>query len=456
MPVISLQQTIAYAKQAGFTGTALQTIVAIAKAESGLDTSIVNSIGATGILQILLSAHPDVTPSQAKDPAFSFRYAFKLSGGGKNFCPWQSYDSQVCGLGPPNGWDDRYKQYMAEVAQALNSSPARSAEKNTILSVKDIPNSTGKPAWWMYARIDNLGQPDPFGGVPKPDSNIQLPDGYPIITLLPGTVTAIDTSNVAWGGVVTLKLDIPLNKLATHMQFEHLARTPVRVGQHLNPGDILGFNGGSLAQGTQKVPLGVGLYHGDHYGVDAGWQFDTPANLNGGPLDIVPLLNAARDGTLTINLSGKNISISGGAEGSSGQQFLTSVLSTGQQAHDILNNFPGFAEICEAVDIVEQFVPFALPTKSDNGSGSTDINIFGIDTGIPDPGVIAQKAVQLPSDIIQAIFVFSVTNLGAFLVRSMFVILGIILLVALMINMISKQGIDVGDTAGNVATLAAV
>jgi len=115
MATITVAEAIAYARQAGFAGQPLIDIVSIAWAESGLNTTVVNSIGATGILQILLSAHPDVTSSQAKDPAFSFRYAYKLSGGGKNFCAWQSYKT-TCG----RGYDNRYAQYVPQVEAQVN------------------------------------------------------------------------------------------------------------------------------------------------------------------------------------------------------------------------------------------------------------------------------------------------------------------------------------------------
>jgi len=115
MATITVAEAIAYARQAGFTGQPLIDIVAIAWAESGLNTTVTNSIGATGVLQILLSAHPDVTSSQAKDPAFSFRYAYKLSGGGKNFCAWQSYKT-TCG----RGYDNRYAQYVPQVEAQVN------------------------------------------------------------------------------------------------------------------------------------------------------------------------------------------------------------------------------------------------------------------------------------------------------------------------------------------------
>ncbi len=172
MAKITLQQAISYAQAAGFQGQSLITILAIAEAESGLDTSVVNSIGATGILQIYLAVHPNVTSAQAKDPAYSFRYAWSLSNGGKNFCPWQSYDSAVCG----RDWDNRYKQYIPLVTAAVQGSPASSGGPNaaTIAAVNTAKNtaSTVKNAWSLASNAnvatalksfdDALGVTNPF------------------------------------------------------------------------------------------------------------------------------------------------------------------------------------------------------------------------------------------------------------------------------------------------------
>lgn len=113
MATITTQQAIGYARNAGFTGSSIATIVAIAWAESSLNTTVVNSIGATGILQIYLAVHPDVTSSQAKDPAFSFQYAYRLSGGGSNFRAWEAYT---------NG---SYLQFIPRVQQALTVTTGR-------------------------------------------------------------------------------------------------------------------------------------------------------------------------------------------------------------------------------------------------------------------------------------------------------------------------------------------
>lgn len=126
---------------------------------------------------------------------------------------------------------------------------------------------TSKP-WWVFPRIDNFGTIDPQGNFWKPDSNIQLPGNYPILALLPGTVTSVQ-KNTGFGGqtVVTIKLDSPLNSLATHSFYEHMSSATVTQGQHVNFGDLIGYNNPSGA-----VPLGFGFYSGDVYGSGSAWQ----------------------------------------------------------------------------------------------------------------------------------------------------------------------------------------
>ncbi|SRR5712692_8833814 len=126
--------------------------------------------------------------------------------------------------------------------------------------------------WTTFNRIDNFGQIDPQPGTGwKPDSNILTPPGYPITSLGSGTVTSVrDTS---WGQrVVTIKLDTPLNTLATHTFYEHLGDSTVSQGQHVLSGQLIGH-----ASSTPGVPnIGFGLYPGDVYG--SGQEYQTLQN----------------------------------------------------------------------------------------------------------------------------------------------------------------------------------
>lgn len=156
MARITVGQAIQYARNAGFSGDALVNIVAIAWAESGLDTTVVNSIGATGILQILLSAHPDVTSAQAKDPQFSFNYAYQLSNGGRNFCAWQSWSGAGCG---GRGYDNRYAQYVSQVRVQVGDASAASQAQQKAKHVASGDGNNfplGQCTWWADERYHQL------------------------------------------------------------------------------------------------------------------------------------------------------------------------------------------------------------------------------------------------------------------------------------------------------------
>ena len=108
------------ARDAGFSGEALVTAVAVAKGESGLnptamgDTTITDATWgpSVGLMQIRSFNKERGTggtrDQQANvDPATNMRAAFAVSGGGKNFKPWTIYKNGA------------YKQYLAEARAAV-------------------------------------------------------------------------------------------------------------------------------------------------------------------------------------------------------------------------------------------------------------------------------------------------------------------------------------------------
>ena len=176
--------------------------------------------------------------------------------------------------------------------------------------------------WYTYPRIDGYGGPEPYGGL-KHDSNVQVPDGTPITSLVPGVVTGINnvtaagpipgTGFPAWGSQITIRMQSPINALATHIAYLHLTGIPagLRIGQTIGAGTLLGYSGGQLADGAQKAPVGVALYQGDAYGYGPTWNANALSPL----LNPVPLLNMAQNGTLTIP-GGSNIGgLFGGVQG---------------------------------------------------------------------------------------------------------------------------------------------
>src|SRR5713226_4202569 len=107
-------------------------------------------------------------------------------------------------------------------------------------------------SWLSYSRVDDYGKnPDPLGPYQKPDSNVECPDGTPITALAPGVVSGL-VKNPSWGvgtSSLTIKLDSPVNALATHMAYNYLGSTSVGIGQHVTAGQVIGTAGGNARYG---------------------------------------------------------------------------------------------------------------------------------------------------------------------------------------------------------------
>lgn len=116
--------------------------------------------------------------------------------------------------------------------------------------------------WYTYPRIDNFGvYPDPVGLYPKPDSNIDVPAGVPITALASGVVTGARAQ--PWGPEaysITVKLDKPLNAVATHMAYNYVGRPHVSVGQRVAVGDTLAIAGNPYGIGTAFALCDADVY----------------------------------------------------------------------------------------------------------------------------------------------------------------------------------------------------
>lgn len=161
MAKITLAQAKQYAANAGFTGSALNTIVAIAYAESRFITDAINPgypapgdpVGdheySVGVLQINLPAHPGITVAQAEDPQTAFRDAFQISNHGTNFNAWSTYTVP----GPNN-----YRNFLSMVTGQPNPDPLpgvqgiAGAATNAAASLINLPN-------WLANILSGLGIP---------------------------------------------------------------------------------------------------------------------------------------------------------------------------------------------------------------------------------------------------------------------------------------------------------
>lgn len=92
----TLAQLVDFAKGAGFQGDEAKTIAAIAYAESSGNPYAINPNdpgGSYGLTQINAAAHGPTAIRTLGDPLEAFRQAFRISGGGKNFTPWSTFNN---------------------------------------------------------------------------------------------------------------------------------------------------------------------------------------------------------------------------------------------------------------------------------------------------------------------------------------------------------------------------
>ncbi|HUY75983.1 MAG TPA: hypothetical protein VMV29_04390, partial [Ktedonobacterales bacterium] len=99
MAILTLDQARAFAQAAGFSGPSLSIVLAIAQAESGLNTQATNGPGDNtppsidrGVLQLNSFWHAEVPDACAFDPACAFTAAWTISGGGAHW-PWSTYSN---------------------------------------------------------------------------------------------------------------------------------------------------------------------------------------------------------------------------------------------------------------------------------------------------------------------------------------------------------------------------
>ncbi len=219
MATLNAQQLSAYAQQAGFSGQALQNIVAIALAESGGNTDAYNgndpSGGSYGVLQINgVHFGSGTSKSCALDPACAFRFAYSLSGGGTNLNPWSTFTSGL------------YRNFIGGLTLSQN--------------------------WYDYTSLHNFRNTYSWATYPVNGVDIPMPQDTPITALFSGTVSKeyVDQS----GGVEIIKVDDP-NQLKgiPYYYYAHLDQFSVNQGTHVSPGQQIGLSGGQNSGGTYNA-----------------------------------------------------------------------------------------------------------------------------------------------------------------------------------------------------------
>jgi len=108
---MTVLQAARYFYNAGFRGTGLIIITAIAGAESGYNPNATNTAGNTngidvGLAQINTYWHPQYNYNKLFDPQYNANAAFAISNKGTNFTPWVTYKQ------------DLHLKYLAAAKQA--------------------------------------------------------------------------------------------------------------------------------------------------------------------------------------------------------------------------------------------------------------------------------------------------------------------------------------------------
>lgn len=132
MPTLSAREIAGVAAAAGFNRDAntWTTAVAVALAESGGRTDVVNRLGCVGLWQVYQSvhvkAHPTWTTAWLKNPRNNAQAAYVLSNGGRNWKPWETYTTGA------------YKLHWQEARQAIQ-------DPTDITHDTRIPGNKGTP-----------------------------------------------------------------------------------------------------------------------------------------------------------------------------------------------------------------------------------------------------------------------------------------------------------------------
>lgn len=416
--IISVAAARQYAQQSGFTGQALNIIVAIAQAESGLNTQATNtnSDGSVdrGILQINDRAHPEVSSTCAFDPACSFQQGYRISSNGTNFNPWSTYTSGA------------YLKYMSSSTSTQSTPWYR------------FPVTHGYITKYQGVGTDTPHYAEDFGA----------PQDTPFFFLEPGTIQKADYQ--AWGGEVFLKPDDGNPQEYVY----HLDEVDVQPGQHVSAGQLVGLSGGQTSGGKHPTSPQYSTGPHIHFG-----EFTEYTNSPDGEIPYGP-----NPGALVAQAQDKNINLIGGvgsfqnaqgSGGSSGGHTVNAPAPLGSQVNAILSEFPGFSGIALSLDRAEQFPGVIWYGPGDSVNSGPPIWTYLI-PGLP--GIYqGASTVFNPQDYIgpaiRSVLDTIVSNTIPLLVRGLIVFIGLMLVAGLIRNAISATGIP--ETVGQLARVGA-
>lgn len=390
MAILTVEQARTFASQAGFTGQGLNIIIAIAQAESGLNTAArgVNTDGSVdrGIMQISSKYHAEYNDACVYSPICAFQAAYTISTRGTNFTPWTTYTSGA------------YQQYLAGGTSAPSGKQWYDFPITNGYSTSQIPGNWDSP---HYA-ID-------FG----------TPLDTPFFFLDSGTIVQADYA--VWngqpgGGEIFLQPD---NGGPEEYAY-HLDQITATKGAHVKAGQIVGYTGGQNSGGHHPTSPKWSSGEHLHFGLFTKFINTVLGSRPYGP-DPSQQINLAKQFHIIGTGTGTGDTTTGGDSAQTGNGIPLS-----EQVHDVLIHFPGFSGIALALDKAEQF---------------PGVIWYATDSVNPVDGV---------GNAIRSVLDTTISNALPFFVRSMLVMLGTLLLIGLLWNLVQATGL--ADVALSAAT----
>jgi len=322
MATLSQAQARQYAQQAGFSGSGLNTIVAIAQAESGLNTLAQghNTDGSLdrGILQINSRWHSEVSDGCAYDPLCAFQQGFRISNRGTSFTPWSTYTSGA------------YLRYLT--------------------SASTSGGKVGGKPWYQFPITHGYyTQYDPnIPDTPHYAVDLGAPMDTPFFFLETGTIVKSDYAD--WGGEVFLKPDAPGRP---QEYVYHLEEIDTSVGKHVSAGQVIGLSGGQTSGGQHPTNPKWSTGAHIHFGEFTGYVSSPIGTVPEGP-DPSPLIGEAKAGGL-VGIGGAIVDNTASTTDTSASGTEGADINVVAVARVLLTDFPGFSGIALALDELESF-----------------------------------------------------------------------------------------------------
>lgn len=298
----------------------------------------------------------------------------------------------------------------------------------------------------------------------------------PLTAAVAGEVVA--AGRRAWGGQVSIRFDLGGGHQAvlTYIHMSDIARG-ISEGASIAAGTYIGRSGG--ASWSRPIPttccssgphLHLELSYGD---LPPYWHTYEPYRPNSEhyPIDPTNFFYSLKRNGIPNDQSAVGAAVGGsagqGETGDSGDPGASrgpaAGVSSGETAHAILQQMPGFGGIVTALDAAEKFVPFTPPdARLAPTVGDIELGIGPYSASVHVPGVsdIAHAAAegQAVSSTITYAFSWLLQNALALIVRAMLILTGLLLAAALLYALARKSAMFLPDTqqVAQAAQLAAV